>query len=443
MRFKPLAPTLLALLALGIPIQAADWPQWRGPALDGSSPETGLPLVWSPEDNVVWTLSLPGTGGASPIVWGDRVFLMVSYDPEQNDAIELWSVGRRDGQVLWKRRVSGGNAASRKHDMASPSPVTDGKRVWAMTGTGVLKCFDLEGNECWVRDFQAEYGEFGLMWGYASSPLLHDGTLYVQVLHGMKTDDPSYVLAIDAKTGKNRWRVERATRARAESPDSYATPMIYRHRGKLELAISGGDAVSGHDPATGKERWRATVLNPEDNPSWRIVTTPVYTAGLLVASGKRKPLVALRPGGSGEVAGTHVAWSHDKSTDVPSPVSDGKRLYVVTDRGVATAYDLPTGRPVWGPERLETGNHSASPVLADGRVYATDESGVTAVFEAGAEFRLLARNEVEGFTLSSPAIAHGQIFLRTSKYLYAIGRPDEPKPGPQPKPVSSAAGSGP
>ncbi len=414
---------LVACVALCGSVGAANWPQWRGPALDGSSPEGGLPLEWGPDANVAWKLALPAVGGATPIVWGDRVFVMVSYDPEQNDAIELWSVARRDGEVLWKRRVSGGNAASRKHDMASPSPVTDGKHVWALTGTGVLKCFDFKGNERWSRDLQEEYGPFGLMWGYASSPLLHDGTLYVQVLHGMKTDDPSYVMAIDARTGKNRWRVERPTKARVESPDSYATPMIYRHEGKLELAISGGDAVTGHDPATGKERWRATVLNPEDNPSWRIVTTPIYAGGLLVASGKRKPLVALRPGGSGEVGGSRVAWRHEKSTDVPSPVSDGKRLYVVTDRGIATAYDLGTGEPVWGPAQLETGTHSASPVLADGRVYATDESGVTAVFAAGPEFRLLARNEVEGFTLGSPAIAGGQIFLRTAKYLYAIGKP--------------------
>lgn len=424
--------SFVAAILLWSHADAGNWPQWRGPALDGSSAETGLPLKWGPEEGIAWKLPLPAVGGASPIVWGDRVFLMVSYDPATNDAIELWSVARDDGAVLWKRRVSGGNAASRKHDMASPSPVTDGKHVWAMTGTGVLKSYDFDGNERWSRDFQNEYGRFGLMWGYASSPMLHAGTLYVQVLHGMKTDDPSYVLALDAVTGKNRWRIERPTQARTESPDSYATPLIYEHDGRLELAISGGDAVTGHDPATGAERWRATVLNPDDDPSWRIVTTPIHTGGLLVASGKRKPLVALRPGGSGDVSGTHVAWRHDKSTDVPSPVSDGERLYVVDDRGIATAYDLATGKIVWGPQRLETGNHSASPVLADGRVYATDEEGVTVVFAAGAEFRLLAKNALEGFTLGSPAISNGRIFLRTSKYLYAIGRTAEPVPPAKP-----------
>jgi len=185
--------------------------------------------------------------------------------------------------------------------------------------------------------------------------------------------------------------------------------------------VSGGDAVTAHDPASGKELWRATVLNPDDDPSWRIVTTPLYAAGLVVASGKRKPLVALRPGGNGDVTATHVAWTHDASTDVPTPVSDGERVYVVNDRGIATCLDARTGKLVWGPQRLETGNHSASPVLAGGRVYATSEDGVTVVFAAAAEFRLLARNELRGFTLSSPAISDGQIFLRTAEHLYAVG----------------------
>jgi len=412
---------VVVCLLFGALPRAENWPQWRGLRLDGSSPERGLPLEWGPDSGIAWKLPMPAAGGATPIVWGERVFVIVSHDPATNDAIELWSVARSDGAVVWKRTVSRGNTASRKHDMASPSPVTDGAHVWAMTGTGVLKCFDFEGRERWSRDLQNDYGPFGLQWGYASSPLLHAGTLYVQVLHGMKTDAPSYVLAIDAASGENRWRVERPTRARNESPDSYATPLIYEHDGKVELAISGGDAVTGHDPTTGVERWRATVLNPDDDPSWRIVTTPIYAGGLLVASGKRKPLVALRPGGSGDVTDTRVAWTQDRSTDVPSPVSDGERLYVVDDRGIAAAYELTAGKRVWGPERLGTANHSASPVIADGRVYASDENGVTAVFAAAPEFRPLARNPLEGFTLSSPAISNGQIFLRTANYLYAIG----------------------
>ena len=419
MRGRTLA-LLACLLGTGS-LAAGNWPQWRGPQLDGTSPEANLPVRWGPDENIAWKLALPASGGSSPIVWGDRVFLLVSHDPESDDSIELWAIARRDGTPLWKRRVSGGNAKSRKHDMASPSPVTDGEHVWALTGTGVIKAFALDGTERWSRDLQADYGRFGLQWGYASSPLLHDGALYVQVLHGMNTDDPSYLLRLDAKTGKTLWRVERPTRARTESPDAYSTPIAYQHDERWEIAVSGGDAVTAHDPASGKELWRATVLNPEDDPSWRIVATPLYTAGLVVASGKRKPLVALSPGGSGDVTATHVAWTHDQSTDVPTPVSDGERLYVVTDRGMALCFDARTGKLLWGPERLETGTHSASPVLGDGKVYATSEDGVTAVFAAAAEFRLLAKNELAGFTLSSPAISDGQIFLRTADFLYAIG----------------------
>jgi outer membrane protein assembly factor BamB len=413
-------------LSARLPAPAADdgggrWPQWRGPNLDGTSPETGLPVRWGPDENVLWTLPLPATSGSSPIVWDDRVFLQVSYDPAKDDAIDLWCVDASDGKVRWKRKIADGNEPSRKHDLTSPSPVTDGEHVWALTGTGVLAAYTVGGEERWRRGLQEEYGAFGLQWGYASSPLLVDGTLYVQVLHGMKTDDPSYLLAIDAKSGKTRWRVERPTEARRESPDAYSTPIVYEHDGKRELVVSGGDAVTGHDPATGEERWRATVLNPEDNPMWRIVTTPLYTSGLVVVSGKKKPLVALRPGGSGDVTKTHVAWSHDRSTDVPTPVSDGERLYVVADNGVATSYDIATGKVVWGPERLDIGNHSASPVLADGRVYAISEQGETVVFAAAPEFKVLARNALDGFTLGTPAIAGGRIYVRTAKALYAVG----------------------
>ncbi len=150
----------------------------------------------------------------------------------------------------------------RKHNMSSPSPVTDGKSVWVMTGTGVLKGFDFEGRELWARDIQKDYGAFGLNWGYASSPLLHEDSLYVQVLHGMNTDDPSYVLRIDKKTGKTLWRVERPTDAARESPDAYTTPALLRVGKTTEIVVSGGDYVTGHDPATGKELWRAGRLEP-------------------------------------------------------------------------------------------------------------------------------------------------------------------------------------
>jgi len=175
-----------------------NWPQWRGPNLDLTSPETGLPVKWSTTENVAWKLPLPAWSGATPIVWGDHVFLSIA----ENGSLYLWAVDRRGPKIEWKKFLSDGDQKVRKQNMSSPSPVTDGKNVWAMTGTGALKGFDFAGNEIWSRNIQTDYGRFGLNWGYASSPLLHDDSLYVQVLHGMRTRDPSYLLRIDKKTGK-------------------------------------------------------------------------------------------------------------------------------------------------------------------------------------------------------------------------------------------------
>ena len=205
-----------------------NWPQWRGPTLDGVSREASLPVRWTRDENVAWKLPLPTKSGATPIIWGDKIFLNVA---DKQD-LWLWCVERGHGTVLWKKQIAGGNYEINKQNMSSPSPVTDGTNVYAMTGTGVLKAFDFSGNELWARDIQKDYGRFGLNWGYGSSPLLFENALYIQVLHGMKTHDPSYVLRIDTKTGKTVWRVERPTDAIHESPDSYTTPALLRYADK-------------------------------------------------------------------------------------------------------------------------------------------------------------------------------------------------------------------
>jgi outer membrane protein assembly factor BamB len=314
----------------------------------------------------------------------------------------------------------------RKQNMSSPSPVTDGKHVWVMTGVGVLKAFDFAGKELWSRQIQQDYGRFGLNWGYASSPLLKDNALYVQVLHGMKTDDPSYVLKIDAMTGKTIWRVERPTEAVMESPDSYTTPAWADVTGRPELIITGGDVVSGHDPATGAEYWRADVLNPQRNRNYRIVASPTVVGDLVIAPTRNNPLVAIRPGGKGDVAASHVAWTFAQGPDVPTPVSDGKLLYIVRDGGVAFALDIKTGQTVYGPERLPSGTYSASPILADGKIYVTtEEEGITTVYRAGPKFEILASNRLADdcspYCLSTVAVSDGQLFLRTASFLWAIG----------------------
>ncbi len=470
--FTASAAALAASVTLMAQTQNQNWPHWRGPTANGVAVGSNLPVSWgakcvpAPEtsspaadtrdgalampdgahqggregrpllplacsridtQNVAWKLALPAYSGSTAIIWGELVFLNVATAANTGD-LELWAVDRNTQAVVWKRPIAGGNNMQRKQNMSSPSPVTDGRHVWVLTGVGAFKAFDFKGNELWSRDIQTDYGRFGLNWGYASSPLLKDNALYVQVLHGMKTDDPSYVLKIDATTGKTLWKVERPTIARNESPDSYTTPLWVPVGSGAELVITGGDAVTGHDPATGKELWRADVLNPSNNGNYRIVASPTFVDGLIIAPSRVNPLVAIRPGGRGDVAATHIAWQFAQGPDVPTPVSDGKLLYVVRDTGVVFALDVKTGAVVYGPERLPTGigDYSASPVLADGKIYVTTEGdGITTVFRAGPKFEILASNSLAGdcspYCLSTVAVSDGQLFIRTSSYLWAVG----------------------
>ncbi len=413
----------LVVLALGAPaLYATHWPQWRGPAFNGSSPDTGIPTTWDTKTNVAWSLVMPDYSGATPIVWGDTVFLHVA----NGDALGLWAVDRNTGTVRWKQGLGGGNHRERKQNMSSPSPVTDGKTVWVMTGTGRLAAFDFAGKLLWSRDIQKDYGTFGLQWGYASSPLLLDGALYLQVLHGMETDDPSYVFKVDGATGKTLWKVNRPSSASRESPDAYTTPLLVKSASGPEIVITGADVATGHDLTTGKELWRAEGLNPFDHGAYRIVASPLPLGDMVIAPTRERPMLAIRAGGRGDVTKSHRVWSNDNGPDVPTPVTDGTYLYVVRDNGVVWCLDAKSGARVYGPQRLRSGTYSGSPVLADGKVYVTSEDGLTSVFKAGPQFQLLAENALNDYTLSSPAISEGQIFIRTAERLWAIGQRRKP-----------------
>ncbi|MFN0172316.1 MAG: PQQ-binding-like beta-propeller repeat protein [Bryobacteraceae bacterium] len=410
---------VVCLLVLSLmPLAAENWPQWRGPDNNNISRETNLPVKWSPTENVAWKLPMPARSGSTPIIWGDLIFLNVA----ENGNLFLWCVDRNRPAVLWKKSVSGGDVMKRKQNMSSPSPVTDGKTVWVLTGTGALKAFNFDGQELWARDLQKDYGPFGLNHGYASSPLLYKDALYVQVLHGMLTDDPSYVLRIDPKTGKTLWRVERPTDAIRESPDSYATPAILKYKNQEELVINGGDCVTGHDLATGKELWRGRGFNPDNNPFNRIIASPVTFDGIVYAPTRIRPLQVFRAGGRGDITRSHLVFSFQNGPDVPTPVTDGKYFYSVNDKGIIWCLDAKTGAEVYAGARISTGTYSASPILAGGMIYITSEEGVTSVFKAGPKFELLAENNFNDYCLSTVAVSDGQLFIRTTGHLWCIGK---------------------
>jgi outer membrane protein assembly factor BamB len=449
--------TLVALSSVGLFASALaneNWPQWRGPTGNGISDSKNLPTTWSAETgaNIAWKAELPSWSGSTPIIWGDHIFVTSPsksdgnappqgagkgpppgkggggrnrpQDPGGNDLL-LICFSKKDGGILWQRVVDSGNErVYMKQNNSSPSPVTDGKHVWVMTGNGVLTALDFDGKVLWKHNLQQEFGKFGLNWGYGSSPLLFEGKLIVEVLHGMKTDDPSYLVSYDGPTGKLLWRKERPTDAPNESPDSYSTPVLANVDGKPQIVISGGDYVTGHDPATGEEIWRAGGLNPTRSPVFRSVNSPVVADGIVYAGTRQKPVLALRIGGHGDVTEKNLVWkwTEDGGPDVPTPVTDGKYYYMVADGGIITCIDAKAGKQIY-QNRLSVGaTIDSSPLLADGRLYVTGENGVTVVLAAGPEYKELARNELDGsWTMSSIAVAGQQLFIRTGTHLYCIG----------------------
>lgn len=423
------------MMAAGAGTAQENWPQWRGPDQNNIAPSADPPVTWSESENILWKAALPSWSGSSPIVWGEKVFVMSPSKPEPGageqekaggDALLLLCLSKQDGGTLWEREVAVGNALFNKQNNTSPTPVTDGTHVWALTGSGVIAALDMDGNVVWRKNIPAQYGEFGLNFGYASSPVLYGGNVIIQVLHGYRTDAPSYLLALDGATGEERWRVERPTDAPKEAPDAYNTPTLLKGKDGDQLILSGGDCVTGHDPGTGAEKWRAYGLNPRNDEYNRIIATVAAADGMVFAPSRKKPLIAVRADGAGDVSATHVVWKWEQAggPDVPTPLCDGRFFYMVDDRGVATCLEPKTGAVIWGPERTAPGTVSASPLLAGGRLYITNEDAVTTVMAAGPSFKILATNKLDGGnTLSSFAVSGDRLFLRTASHLYCIGAP--------------------
>lgn len=419
-----------------------NWPQWRGADGNGSSDSKGLPTSWSAEKNIAWKTELPSWSGATPIVWGDRVFVTSASKPVAGapvkskggggsygvstpggDELLLICVARKDGKVLWEKEMDHGNELMRKQNMASPSPVTDGKHVWTVTGTATVTAWAMDGAQVWSKNLRKEYGNFALNWGYASSPLLADGKLVIEVLQGYG-EGGSYLVALDGAMGKELWKTERKTDAVRESPDAYTTPALLSWEGKKQVVVNGGDYVTANDLGTGEEVWRAGSLNPNKNPNFRIIASVTVKDGMVFAPTRVRPLLAIRAGGKGDVSESHLMWKYeaDGAPDVPSPVCDGTYFYMVADNGAVTCLEAKTGKKIWGPERTAVGTVSASPLLtADGRIYITNERGMTTVLAAGPEFKSISTNELDGsYTISSLAPAGKQLFARTSTHLYCI-----------------------
>jgi outer membrane protein assembly factor BamB len=409
------------LLVLAAPVQADDWPAWRGPHGDGTSDETGVPIRWSKTENICWKVAIPGKGHSSPIVWGDRIFVTTCVEEEGKR--ELLCLDRRHGKVLWERVVVTA-MLEKKHNLnsyASSTPATDGRYVWvsflAYPDMQVF-CYDFAGNLVW----QKSPGKFFSVHGFCSPPILYKDMV---ILNGDQ-DAEAYVVALDKSTGIERWRTDRPNRTR-----SYCPPLLIDVAGKKQLVLSGSKCVASYDPDTGKQIW---IIH---GPTEQYVASLVYTEGVLfLTTGfPEYHLMGIDPSGHGDVTQTYVLWHEGGKKGatgaayVPSPIAHGSYFFLVSDRpnsdnGKASCLEAKTGKRLW-LEKLGR-HHSASAVSAGEYLYFLDDDGETFVLKAVPQFEVVSRNRLDEPCRASPAIAHGQIFIRGLNHLYCIGTPATP-----------------
>jgi outer membrane protein assembly factor BamB len=415
---------LLLVASIG---RAENWPQWRGAKLDGISHEKNIPTKWSKTENVAWRLPLPGPAGATPAVWEDRIYL-TSVDGTD---LVVMCVGT-DGKQLWKQTLTSGNHDVRgdEGNSASPSPVTDGKHVWAMMTTGDLACYSKDGQEIWKHNLQDRYGKFKIQFGMTSTPVLDNGRLYLQLIHGdmRGTQQDARVVCLDAATGNEVWAVERQSDGTFENKHSYASPVMYRDAERTYLLTHGNDYIIAHDLKDGHEIWRCGDLNPKGNyeQTLRFVASPVAVPGyIVVPTAKNRGVVCLKPGGQGDItdAAEFAHWKRDNNTpDVPSPLVVDGLVYLCRENGNMMCIDANTGAELYKDEPTTRDRHRASPVFADGHVYTTARKGVVTVLKAGPKFEIVAQNDLGESISASPVISNGRIYIRTFDALYAIGK---------------------
>jgi outer membrane protein assembly factor BamB len=439
MRLTRFSLGVLGLCAAGaLPLVAADtdWPQFRGRSA-GVSDNAGLPDAWGAAENVAWATPVPGRGWSSPVVSGDLVFLtsvVGSSDqkkaakglyfggeqkkpPEDEHRWVVFAVDAATGRVRWEREAARGVPASTTHSKnsyASETPVADSERVYAYFGNKGLYCYDRAGNLAWSKTWPAYPTKFG--WGPAASPVLHGGRLFVV----NDNEKESFLVALDAKTGDEVWRVAR------DEKSNWATPYVWENGKRAELITAGAGKVRAYDPATGKVLWEFGGMSKITIP------TPFARNGLLyVASGyvmdQTRPVFAVKPGASGDItlpedadSGEYIAWRQKKAGPYnPTPLVYGDYLYVLYDMGFLACYEAKTGKQVYDRQRLQ-GPFTASPWAYDGKVFCLNEDGTTHVIKAGPEFQVLRSNKLDEMTLATPALSGDRLFLRTQTKLYCI-----------------------
>jgi len=396
----------LSILMIAAAARADNWPGWRGPTGMGISAETDLPVRWSGKDNIRWKVLVPGAGVSAPVVWGERVFLTAS-DGRLNDRLHVYCYDRKDGKQLWHAKLFGTAPTDlfAPGGMAVPTPVTDGKHLYVLFGTGDLFSLDFAGKPAWIRSLAQEYGPFRNRWGMGTSPILVGDLLVVQVDHWSQ----SYLLGIDAATGANRWKTNR------DASVNWSTPVPIKVNGQTELIVQGTFRAMGYDAATGSPLWTVKGMGMQCIPS------PAVADNVLFASSGENTMAIRLDGKTGDLTRSHIAWTNAKAgAFIGSPVVFQGQVYIAGDRGIGQCLDARTGKLLW---KKRLGDHfHASPVAGDDKVYFANSEGIVKVIQAGPEFKSLAENNMGEGIVASPAISDGQIFLRGDKHLFCVER---------------------
>jgi outer membrane protein assembly factor BamB len=410
---------VLFLLVAGA-VNADNWPQFRGPNTQGHSVEANLPLKWSATENVAWKTALPGEAWSSPIVWGDHIFVTTTMDA--GTSCRVIALQRKTGAILWDKEVFKQTTRRKegRNSYATPTPATDGRLVYVCFGDGSFAALNFDGRVAWTNREHPFYGQHGL----GTALLLHDGMLMMardgssdgedKKLGWQTPWDKSYVVALDARTGKERWKA-----ARGLSRISHGTPAIWKAPdGRTQVISEAGDVLQGFDLKTGVRLWSSEVIGEGKVPSIVLGDGLAFTAG---GWGGKESIKAFRLGGAGDLKESNLVWEQRKGMPkVPSMIYLKPYLFAITDVGVATCMKAATGELLW--QQRVGGNFSASPVAAEGRIYFLGDDGETTVIKAAPEFTVLSKNPLNESAQASPAISQGQLFIRTERHLFAIGR---------------------
>lgn len=416
----------LALITFNVQALADSWPGFRGAAGTGISTETNLPTTWSATTNIKWQIDLPGRGNSSPVATKNRIYVTA-----QTEDLGLWlmAIEKHSGTLIWKKKLSSGelsasgeeNLYAHRHNPATPTVAATESQIWAFFGTGDLFCLNAAGRKLWHRNLVEDYGEYDIAFGMASSPRLWKGKIYVNCM----TKGPSYVLALDVRTGKTLWHTERAFAAEADGADAYSSPIVWKQRNREELLIAGQDHLNSYDLNTGKQKWYSAGFKVK-SPYGRIIASPAVSPDVIVqcagnpGGGGIGRAVAIRSTGNGDVTQSNRLWSIERTApDAATPVCYGNYVYLVRSNGITICADLKTGNKLW-EERTAQGEYFCSTIAGDGKVYILGTTGVCTVIEASPQFNKLAENKLPGIFYASPAISNGVLFLRSATTLFAI-----------------------